>query len=203
MSEKKGVLRILHLISALLEKFINFWACVLLVVISLAVIVQVLGRTTNIPVVWLGELSTYCTIWVVFMGLAIGYKHGLFAQVDIICHIVSKSWKKYLEILWGVVALIIMGLILWSSRDYIAHVARAKTASPELRLPLYLVYLGPIIGYIFTCWFTLVNIADQIAAIITGTSAPHDSDTDKFVEIVDSVVPESAVAAELGTEGRA
>jgi hypothetical protein len=30
--------------------------------------------------------------------------------------------------------------------------------SPELRWPLYLVYLGPVLGYIFTAYFTAVNI---------------------------------------------
>lgn len=178
MSEEKRAIprllpRILHGIGDALEKVINFAASVLLVVITIAVVVQVFGRSFNIPVVWLGELSTYSTIWAVFLGLAIGYKHGLFAQVDIICHVAPKSWTKYLSIFWEIAALVIMGIILWSSRDYIAHVMKSRTLSSELRVPLYYVYMGPITGYIFTSYYCIVNLVDKLYALIDGKPDPR------------------------------
>jgi hypothetical protein len=55
-----------------------------------------------------------------------------------------------------------MLMILVSSRTYIAHVWNRNTLSAELRWPLYLVYLGPVLGYIFTSYFTVVNILTKL-----------------------------------------
>lgn len=161
MNPPNSIVSFLNAVAAVLEKIINFCCCILLCLIAIPVIIQVFCRSFNIPVVWLGELSTYSVIWVVFLGLAIGYRHGLFAQVDMICHVVPKSWNKYLAYFWDIVGLVIMALILWSSRDYIAHVARRKMLSPEMQLPLWFVYLGPVIGYILTSYFTVVNIVNR------------------------------------------
>ena len=175
MKEHKGILGGLHTAADLLEKFINFCCCVFISGIALSVVTQVIFREINIPIVWLGELGVYCLIWAVFFGLAIGYRNGLFAQVDIICHLVPKSWIKYLELLWDVIGLVIMGIILWSSREYIAHVARSGTLSPELSLPLWAVYLGPVFGYIFTSFFTFVNICERVARLKAG-GAPQEGE---------------------------
>lgn len=168
MNEQHGALRLLNVIAAVLEKIINFFACILLSVVAVAVVVQVLGRNFNIPVVWLGELSTFAVIWAIFLGLAIGYRNGLFAQVDIICHVTPAGWRKYLVIVWDIISLVLITWILWSSRDYIAHVMRRKMLSPELRFPLWAVYMGPILGYVFTAYFVLVNILNNARALIRG-----------------------------------
>lgn len=176
MAEQNVFLRFVNGLAGILEKCINFCACILLAVVSLAVVIQVLGRQYNIPVVWLGELSTFAVIWTIFFGLAIGYRHGLFAQVDIICHVTPASWRKYLSILWDIVGLAIMTWILWSCRDYLAHVARRKMLSAELRIPLFYVYLGPVLGYLFTSYFTLANIVNKTAAIVRGDPAATSGD---------------------------
>lgn len=203
MAEQNLFLRLINGLAGILEKCINVCACILLSVVAIAVVVQVLGRQYNIPVVWLGELSTFSVIWAIFFGLAIGYRHGLFAQVDIICHVTPGSWRKYLSILWDLIGLAIMTWILWSSRDYIAHVAKRKMLSPELRIPLFYVYLGPVLGYIFTSYFTLVNVINKTVAIVRGQTDPKPD-----TMAADETLRE--MAGELGsdlsgapTEGRA
>lgn len=205
MSEQKGVIRFLNAVAAILEKFINLCACILLAVVSVAVVVQVLGRNFNIPVVWLGELSTFAVIWAIFLGLAIGYRHGLFAQVDIICHVTPASWRKYLVILWDIIALALITWIVWSSRDYIAHVARRKMLSPELRFPLWAVYMGPILGYLFTAYFTLVNIVNNTAALIRGEEPqkPTNELDEKAAREMAMELGEDLSGIPAGSEGRA
>lgn len=154
----KNVLAVLNKIGDGLEKGINVFACISLVTIAISVVIQVLFRYVNIPVVWLGELSVFAVIWTVFFGLAVGYRHGMLAQVDIICHLIPNRFRKILGIIWELTGLAIMLAILVSSRHYISHVYARKILSPELRWPLYLVYMGPVLGYIFTAYFTLVNI---------------------------------------------
>ena len=162
MSDKKGIIYQMNRLGDLMEKFRNAVAVVLLAIIAIAVVILVLGREINIPVVWLDEISTYSVIWVIFIGLALGYKNGMFPKVDIICNITPKSWKRYLDIFWDLVALVILALVLWSGKDYILQTYKSKTTSAQLRMPLYIVYMGPILGYLFTLYFTVCNILTNI-----------------------------------------
>jgi C4-dicarboxylate transporter DctQ subunit len=156
---------ILHRFACTLEKAVNVCVLLFLAVLAVSVIIQVLGRSFNIPVAWLGELSIFCLIWLVFFGLSIGYRHGLFAQVDVICFIIPAGWKKYMQILWDLTGLAILFIVIWSSRDYILHTYRSRTVSSELELPLYIVYMGPVLGYIFTAVFTVVKLIDRFNEI--------------------------------------
>jgi TRAP-type C4-dicarboxylate transport system permease small subunit len=162
MNKKMKTLVLLNRIGDGIEKCINFFACVFLVIIALAVIIQVLCRQINIPVVWLGELSVFGVIWTVFFGLAAGYRHGMLARVDLICHILPPRSHKALSVIWDLACLVLMLIILVSSREYILHIWNRKMFSPELRWPLYLVYLGPVLGYIFTSYFVVVNILTSL-----------------------------------------
>jgi C4-dicarboxylate transporter DctQ subunit len=168
MRKRTNILAVLGKIGDRLEKCINVFACIFLVIVAVAVIIQVLCRHINIPVVWLGELSVFAVIWTVFFGLALGYRHGMLAQVDIICHLLPRAFRRILGIFWDITSLALMLLVLVSSREYIAHVWARKILSPELRWPLYLMYLGPVLGYLFTAYFALLNILSKLTGW-TGT----------------------------------
>ena len=167
MPEKKGIVYQMNRVADMMEKFLNLCAILLLAVISIAVIILVLGREVNIPVVWLDEISTYSVVWVIFVGLALGYKHGMFPRVDIICNFTPKSWKPYYDVFWDVIALAFLLIVLWSGKDYIIQAFNSKTTSAQLRLPLYIVYMGPMIGYLFTLYFTICNIVTNLAGLKT------------------------------------
>jgi C4-dicarboxylate transporter DctQ subunit len=163
MKQESAALQRINAVAQSVEMVMNVLSSVLLLFIALSVIIQVFGREINIPVVWLGELSVYSLIWLVFFGLALGYRNGLFAQVDIISHFIPVRWKPYLVIFWDLVGLVIMIMILVSNNDYLQYVAKSGTRSSELKIPLYLVYMGPMIGYLATCFFTVVNMVNTIA----------------------------------------
>lgn len=173
MSKGEQILLRMNRVGDVIEKILNIFAVILLAVISIAVVILVLGREINIPVVWLDEISTFSVVWVVFIGLALGYRNGMFPRVDIICHIIPQNWNKYLGVFWDVVALAFLGLVLVSGYDYILHTFQSKTSSAQLKLPLYIVYLGPIIGYLCTLYFTICNILAQIVAI--GKGKEHEA----------------------------
>lgn len=150
-----------------LEKVIEFFTCIFLVVVAVTVAAGVVGRNMNIPVVWLGELGTYSCMWATFFGMSLGYKHGLFANVDFLTQRCSPFIKELFKIFWQIFAMVFLGVVLWSSRDYISFVMKAGTMSPEMRIPLYLVYLGPILGYIFTLIFAFEITLNSIVAMIS------------------------------------
>lgn len=165
MEKKHGIVYRLNWFSNVLEKIFNFCVVIFLIGVAFAVTALVLGREINIPVVWLDELSTYAVIWLVFFGMALGYKKGQFPKVDVICVVMPKRFQPYIEIFWDIVGFAILTLILWSGKDYILHAYNSGTTSAQLRIPLYVVYCGPMIGYLFTLYFTVVNIVNKIVKL--------------------------------------
>lgn len=168
MSKSECVLQKMNRIGDVVESILN-----VLAVISVAVVILVLGREINIPVVWLDEISTYSVVWVVFIGLALGYRNDMFPRVDIICHLIPQKWNQYLGIFWDVVALVFLCLIMVSGKDYIVRTFQSGTTSAQLNMPLYIVYLGPIIGYLCTTYFTICNIFAQILKTKHGKELEH------------------------------
>lgn len=145
-------------VSQKLAKVIGYVCCFLLLLIAVSVVIQVVFRETNIPIVWLGELSTYCSIWVTFLGMALGYRENMLAKVDLLHHFMSPKGKKIIEIMWEIIIITIVTIIIWSSRLYILHVFRSNTKSPELAVPLWTMYLGPVVGYVFVLFFALIKL---------------------------------------------
>ena len=149
-------------LSNTIEKIIEFLTVILLAILSFTVIFGVLTRNINIPIVWLGELGTFCCIWVTFLGMALAYRKKLFANVDLITHVLNERMKTYLAILWDVIGFVFLTLVLISSKSFIVYLFESGHKSGELRLSFWIVYIGPILGYIATAYYVLVSMIEQI-----------------------------------------
>lgn len=165
MNNQKNLVEKLDRFASKLEKPLEICVSIFLAVISIAIFILVFGRNVNIPVVWLGELSTYCAIWTTFFGFALAYRYDMFANIDIITRFVSPERKKVLELVWNVFAILFMVIVAWSSKDFILHVFKSGTKSPEMRAPLYIIYLGPIISYLITTFFGVVKLLKQLSGL--------------------------------------
>lgn len=165
MPEQSKVVAMLNRISDRMEKILNIFIGIFVGALGISVFTGVIGRNVNIPVVWLDEVSTYSCIWATFFGFAVASKHGMLSNVDAFIHKVSKKKREYFEIFWNVFGCIFMGIVLWSAKDYILYAFWAETVSPQMRVPLGFVYMGPVIGYLFAVFFGIVNIVNQVVSL--------------------------------------
>ena len=168
MKEQNSIVKELNQIAAVFEKILNIFIGIFVGVLGLSVFIGVLGRNINIPVVWLDEVSTYCCIWATFFGFAVASRHGMLSNEDAFIHGFSERAKAYMSIFWIIFGCFFMGIILWSGKDYIAYAYNAGTLSAQLRIPLFYVYLGPMIGYLFAIYFGIVNIVNKIGELKTA-----------------------------------
>ena len=168
MKEQNSIVKELNQIAAVFEKILNIFIGISVGVLGLSVFIGVLGRNINIPVVWLDEVSTYCCIWATFFGFAVASRHGMLSNVDAFIHGFSERAKAYMSIFWIIFGCFFMGIVLWSGKDYIAYAYNAGTLSAQLRIPLFYVYLGPMIGYLFAIYFGIVNIVNKIGELKTA-----------------------------------
>ena len=168
MKEQNSIVKELNQIAAVFEKILNIFIGIFVGVLGLSVFIGVLGRNINIPVVWLDEVSTYCCSWATFFGFAVASRHGMLSNVDAFIHGFSERAKAYMSIFWIIFGCFFMGIVLWSGKDYIAYAYNAGTLSAQLRIPLFYVYLGPMIGYLFAIYFGIVNIVNKIGELKTA-----------------------------------
>ena len=165
MKEQKGIIKSLNQIAAVFEKILNIFIGIFVGILGLSVFIGVMGRNINIPVVCLDEVSTYCCIWATFFGFAVASRHGMLSNVDAFIHGFSEKVKGCMSIFWIIFGCLFMGVVLWSGKDYIAYAYNAGTLSAQLRIPLFYVYLGPMIGYAFAIYFGIVNIVNKISEL--------------------------------------
>lgn len=148
-----------------IEKMIEWVACILLVVLVLAVISSILTRNMNIPIVWLGELGTFSFLWVTFFSMALAYRHNLFPNVDIINRFVAGKGAQLLSLYLELIVMAFLGIVLWSARDFMTYLASSGHVSAEMRIPMVYVYIGPVLGYVLTLFFSIVNMCGKIITL--------------------------------------
>lgn len=154
------------LVSDFLEKIIEGALSITIFVVLLTVVIGVMTRNINFPIVWLGELGTFSCIWAIYLGMALAYRKDMFPNVDIFHGHISKKTRFYMSISHDILILFFLILVLWSSRVFLSHLKVSGQISPEMRLPMVYAYLGPVIGYIFTSFFCLTSLVGKIEKII-------------------------------------
>jgi TRAP-type C4-dicarboxylate transport system permease small subunit len=149
-----------------IEKFIELLCVILMAILAITVIFGVITRNIDLPIVWLGELATFCCIWVTFLGMSLAYRKRLFSNVDIITHAFKERGNAILAVIWDVIGLLFLVIVLVSSKSFISYLLMSGHKSGELRIPFYLVYSGPIAGYLFTAYYVVVSLTENIINLI-------------------------------------
>lgn len=156
------VIHVMDRISSRIEKFISVLLFICISVLFLTVVFVVITRNINVPVVWLGELGTFSCIWAIYLGMALAYKKDMFPNVDILPAKITARIGSGLSIIYDILILFFLAAVLWSSRLFLSHLFSSGQISPELRVPMFYAYLGPVVGYICTVFFCLVSLAKKI-----------------------------------------
>lgn len=168
MSKKIGNLYHIQKIAKYVEKTLNLGSNILMVVLALAVIVGVFTRNINLPIVWLGELGIFSSIWITFFGMALAYRHKMFPNVNFLSLFLPEKADHWLSVIWDVFTIIFVGIVLWSARDFMIYLADSGHVSSEMRIPIIYVYIGPVIGFICTLFFGILNMLEKISECKEG-----------------------------------
>lgn len=110
--------------------------------------------------VWGNELSSYLSIFAVFMAVSAGFKHNSHIGVDAFVRILPKKAQKLLEIIAKICSLVFCVLISYLSVRMV--IAQFKQVSPVLKIPFSVLYGIMVVGMIMAS----IRIIMEIIKII-------------------------------------
>lgn len=156
-------------------------------IMVIAVLLSVFTRNISVPVTWLEELSRYMQIWFVSVGFALALRRGMLAGTEVILKLLPPSFAKGIILIVKIGMFAVSLLVLYAATPLIEHLIRTGQESPNLRIPIVLIYLGIYSGFALAALFTLSSLLTNLRG--------HKDDLDKtFLTVVDA--DEIAVAVE-------
>ncbi|ROV57915.1 TRAP transporter small permease, partial [Vibrio ponticus] len=99
--------------------FENTITCLLLVVMTVAIFLQVVTRTLDYSISWTEELARYCFIWLVYIGISFAVSKKSHIKIDAITMLLNKKENKYLALFSDGVFFIFSCIILFKSTQIV------------------------------------------------------------------------------------
>ena len=135
-----------------LDKNFEKIICVFLIsLISLVLGFQVFMRyIMQASLGWSEELSRYCFVWLVFMGISFGAREMRHIKIDAGLFCFPKFLRKYVVIIGEVLFLIFSIWIAYLSIGLVEKQIMIEQLSPAMRIPMWVVYSAPLVGFTLT-----------------------------------------------------
>lgn len=138
----------------------------------LVAIAKAIYQTLNsVSLTWAQEACIYMFVWMAKFGAAYGVRTGIHVGVDILLNALPPG-PRYASILFGLLAgALFTGIIGTLGADFVYHIAHTEQTSPDLELPIWIVYLAIPLGSFLMC-FRFLQVAWEFAR--TGALPVHD-----------------------------
>lgn len=125
----------------------------------------------GINLVWAQELCIILFVWMAKFGAAYGVRTGIHVGIDVLINRLEAP-RRRVFILFGLGAgALFTGIIAVLGANFVHHMYNASSISPDLELPMWLVYLAIPMGSALMC-FRFLQVAVSFAR--TGELPHHD-----------------------------
>jgi len=157
----KELLRVLRSIVGWLDRIVEKLLIFLIFSMFITVLVQIFyryifSRFLNISLPYTEELARYITIWIVYLGIAIGLEEGLHVSLDLIYDKLSFNNKRLLYIVQRIMMIFFILTVLIFGWELLGRITTNKSAS--MRIPMTWAYSAPWIG----AWLTILRLLVQL-----------------------------------------
>lgn len=121
---------------------------------------------------WAQELCIYMFVWMAKFGAAYGVRTGIHVGVDVLINNLSERWRRGF-VLFGLFAgATFTALVGTFGTNFVWHIAHTETTSPDLEVPVWIVYLAIPLGSYLMC-FRFLQVA--WAFFRTGELPRHEA----------------------------
>lgn len=143
------------------------------VALILATLAMVYGVTLRYffgrPTVWQTEVSVYLLVFVTFVGGAYGLKHHAHVGVDLLVDRLPPRPQLVLRLLTGVLALGVVGAVIWTSYGTWWEATEGGFRSPTaLRAPLSIVYGILPLGMLLIALQYIAFLIEGVEGLVAG-----------------------------------
>jgi C4-dicarboxylate transporter DctQ subunit len=153
----------------------------------------------SVNLVWAQELTIIFFVWMAKFGAAYGVRTGIHVGIDVLINRMARR-RRAGFILFGLLAgATFTGIIASLGANFVWHIYHASATSPDLELPMWLVYLAIPLGSSLMC-FRFLQVAWAFRQ--TGELPHHDhGHVDGIDEVAEAMV-ESDLTPHAGQSGK-
>ena len=108
--------------------------------------------TRHIDLIWAQELCIYLFIWMAKFGAAYGVRTGIHVGVDVLINLLSEKKRRF-WILFGLLSgATFTSIVAYLGGKFVYHVHASGQVSPDLEMPMWIVYLAIPLGSSLMCY---------------------------------------------------
>lgn len=126
----------------------------------------------NDPTVWAGEVASFLTIAVVFLGLAQNMRLGDHIRIDVFTNLLSPRTQLFLDVIAHAIAIVFSVVLFmgcWTRFDNF-WVRNTVSDSPVM-IPLWIPMLPVLAGAAIFCFAAVAGFAARFHALLGGGPA--------------------------------
>jgi len=141
-----------------INRIFDIFAIVISVGLFATVIIQIAGRSIGRPAPWTEEGARFLFLWMVFLGMGMGFRKSESARVTILIDRLPKSMKK---ISTGVYTLFSIGFFLFMfiyGLGLVAQQINVKEMGSALMIPMWIVGASVPIGAVLGILGVIENL---------------------------------------------
>jgi C4-dicarboxylate transporter DctQ subunit len=120
---------------------------------------------------WAQELSTIMFVWMAKFGAAYGVRTGIHVGVDVLVNRLSERWRSKMVVVALLAGALFTGIIGTLGASFVYRMAGTVQTSPDMELPMWIVYLALPLGSWLMCFRFLQVIWHFLR---TGDLPKHD-----------------------------
>jgi C4-dicarboxylate transporter DctQ subunit len=120
---------------------------------------------------WAQEACIYLFVWMAKFGAAYGVRTGIHVGVDILAERLEGTARKTITTIAMSGGVIFTAIITVIGTDFVWHVRAGGQTSPDLEMPMWIIYLAVPLGSALMC-FRFVQAL--VKFLRTGEIAHHD-----------------------------
>ncbi|MDR0576721.1 MAG: TRAP transporter small permease [Candidatus Accumulibacter sp.] len=158
---------ILHFLDDRLEESI---LSMLLLLITLLTGTQIIMRYVLLsPLSWSEELCRYCYMWTGFISVAYCIRKRIPIRINTLVMLLPHRKQKMLEVFTNAISTVLYSAFFLSTITIIEKTIITRQASPAMRLPFYIIYIGPFLGFGLSLLRLIQVIAQDARDVLSRT----------------------------------
>ena len=140
-------------------------ACVSLLLMTLLITVDVIGRKLLRPTGVAQEISGYLLVSIVFLGLAYALKEGTHIKIDLVTSKLAPKAQRWLETSTSLIGVFFCTWLIWFTAGHaVEYYTQGSRSMTFLHVPLWVVQIIVPVGLGL---FALVALLRTIEAFVT------------------------------------